>query len=44
LVLGVGELHALATLTFGKQPREVLCISCFECVKEYFACVLFCPV
>jgi len=28
LVLGVGhELHVLVTLTFGKQPKEVLCVS-----------------
>jgi hypothetical protein len=35
LVLGVvGELHAVATLTFGRQPREVLCVSCVFSVRR----------
>jgi hypothetical protein len=35
LVLGVvGELHALVTLTYGKQPKEVLCVSCVLSVRR----------
>jgi len=42
LVLGVGhELHALVTLTFGKQPKEMLCVSYVLSVRRIILPVFY---